>query len=426
MPDDGRWQQLRIGDLIRESRLKGGNGSSAKKLTIRLYGRGVVASTDRGGSEATNYFRRRAGQFAYSKLDCLNGAFGIIPTHLDGYETTLDLPAFDFTGRVDPQWFLKTVARPAFYGRFKFAAIGSRKANRVPTDEFLATRLSIPPLPEQLGIAGVLEAVEEIITQTQALIDTVGKAKHATMRDLLTRGVRRAEAPLRALPAKWVLGRVAENITQIPRDWELVTLIAVAKLESGHTPDRKEPTYWEGKIPWISLQDADALGRLTISETVETIGPVGLATSSARMLPAGTVVLQRTANIGLASIMEREMCTSQHFANWVCGTRLDPYYLQQVFRHMSREWQRLMAGSVLPDIYMGTFKALQILLPPLAEQKQISAIGAAFDRRLEHERDTLTILIETRAALAQELLSGRLRLPESIVARYRNVPAAAA
>jgi type I restriction enzyme S subunit len=93
---------------------------------------------------------------------------------------------------------------------------------------------------------------------------------------------------------------------------------------------------------------------------------------------------------------------------------------------MSREWQRLMAGSVLPDIYMGTFKALQILLPPLAEQKQISAIGAAFDRRLENERDTLAILIETRAALAQELLSGRLRLPESIVARHRNIPAAAA
>jgi type I restriction enzyme S subunit len=174
------------------------------------------------------------------------------------------------------------------------------------------------------------------------------------------------------------------------------------------------------------LQDADALGRLTISETAEMIGPAGLANSSARMLPAGTVVLQRTANIGLASIMEREMCTSQHFANWVCGSRLDRYYLQQVFRHMSREWQRLMAGSVLPDIYMGTFKALQILLPPMAEQKQISAIGAAFDRRLEHERDTLEILIENRAALARELLSGRLRLPKSIIARYHDVPAAAA
>jgi type I restriction enzyme S subunit len=246
------------------------------------------------------------------------------------------------------------------------------------------------------------------------------------MRELLTRGVRRNKAPLKALPARWVLGRVAENVTHIPRDWKLVTLTSLAKLESGHTPDRKEPTYWDGTIPWISLQDADALAKLAISETAEMIGPAGLANSSARMLPSGTVVLQRTANIGLASIMGREMCTSQHFANWVCGSQLDPYYLQQVFRHMSREWQRLMAGSVLPDIYMGTFKALQILLPPLVEQKKISDIGAAFDRRLEHERDTLTILIKNRAALAQELLSGRLRLPESIIARHRGKPAKAA
>ncbi|CAI9122233.1 restriction endonuclease subunit S [Brytella acorum] len=118
--------------------------------------------------------------------------------------------------------------------------------------------------------------------------------------------------------------------------------------------------------------------------------------------------------------MGREMCTSQHFANWICGNKLDPYYLQQVFRHMSREWERLVAGSVLPDIYMGTFKALQILLPPLAEQKKIGEVGVAFDLRIEEERSTLTALSENRKALAQELLSGRVRLPDSMIAHHRD------
>ena len=420
MSGDRHWPPVKISDLIRESRIKGSNGSNARKLTIRLYGRGIIASSDRGGSEATNYYIRKAGQFAYSKLDCLNGAFGIIPPHLDGYETTLDLPTFDFVGEVDPSWFLKTVARPSFYGRFKFAAIGSRKANRVPTEEFLATRLSLPPLPEQRAIADVLSAVEEAIDKTEALIAALAEAKHATMRELLTRGIRREKAPMKPLPSRWVLGRVAEGITHIPADWNLVTLTQIAKLESGHTPDRREPAYWTGNIPWISLQDADALTKVTISETAETIGPLGLANSSARILPAGSVVFQRTANVGLASVMGREMCTSQHFANWICGSKLDPYYLQQLFRHMSREWQRLVAGSVLPDIYMGTFKALQILLPPLAEQKKIGEVGVAFDLRIEEERSTLTALIENRKALAQELLSGRVRLPDSMIARHHD------
>ena len=426
MSSEHSWSQLRIGDLIRESRVKGSNGSSARKLTIRLYGRGVVASKDRGGSEATNYFRRKAGQFVYSKLDCLNGAFGIIPEHLDGYETTLDLPAFDFVGMVDSDWFLKTVSRPAFYGRFKFSAIGSRKANRVPTDEFLATRLSIPPLAEQRAIAEVLAAVEGAIAKREAVINAVRDTKFSIMRELLTRGVRRDKAPMKPLPARWILGRVAEGVTHIPSDWQLITLAKVAKLESGHTPDRKKASYWNGSIPWISLQDADALGKLTISESAESIGPEGVANSSARILPAGTVVLQRTANVGLTSVMEAEMCTSQHFANWVCGAKIDPFYLQQVFRHMSREWLRLSAGSVLPDIYMGTFKSLQILLPPLAEQREIGAVGAAFDLRIEREQAALVEMRQSYLALAQELLSGRLHLPASMIERRRDKPGQAA
>jgi type I restriction enzyme S subunit len=93
---------------------------------------------------------------------------------------------------------------------------------------------------------------------------------------------------------------------------------------------------------------------------------------------------------------------------------------------MSREWGRLIAGSVLPDIYMDTFKALQILVPPLHEQKKIAEVGAAFDRRIEQERDALAALLQNRAALAQELLSGRLRLPDSMIARHRDQPGKAA
>ncbi|WP_054150387.1 restriction endonuclease subunit S [Rhizobium sp. AAP116] len=280
--------------------------------------------------------------------------------------------------------------------------------------------IHLPPIYEQRAVAEVLSKVEGTITKTESLITALIDAKHATMREILTRGIRREKAQMKPLPARWVLGRVAEGVTHIPSDWELVTLTKVAKLESGHTPDRKEPTYWDGNIPWISLQDANALTKVTISESAETIGPLGLANSSARMLPSGTVVLQRTANVGLASVMGREMCTSQHFANWICGNKLDPYYLQQVFRHMSREWGRLVAGSVLPDIYMGTFKALQILLPPLEEQKIIGEVGVAFDLRIEEERGTLAALKDNRAALAQELLSGRISLPDSVIARHRD------
>ncbi len=73
----------KLGDILQESRIPGSDGATARKITVKLYGCGVVPKNDgRRGSAATKYYRRRAGQVIYSKLDFLNGAFGIIPPKL--------------------------------------------------------------------------------------------------------------------------------------------------------------------------------------------------------------------------------------------------------------------------------------------------------------------------------------------------------
>lgn len=409
---------VRLGDILTESRVPGSRGNVARKLTVRLYGRGVVAKTDPGGSEETRYFRRRAGQLIYSKLDCLNGAFGLIPTHLDGYESTADLPAFDIAEDVDPDFLLAVLSRPSFYLRFKSVAIGSRKANRVPSDEFLATRVELPSAAEQAAIAGALRSSAARVGAAEDLTSALLEAKRNVMRGLLTLGVARDPARLRPLREQWVMGRVAEGVESAPEGWRLVPLIRVARLESGHTPSRDRPDWWDGDIPWLSLADTDALGALTVEVTAERVTAEGIRNSSARLLPAGTVVFSRTATVGKSTIMGVSMATSQDFANWVCGPEIEPRYLLQVFRHMTREWERLQEGSTHQTIYMPVFKKLQILLPPRPEQIQIANVGEAFDRRLEAERAYLAELHATRDALAADLLSGRLRMPAAVIARH--------
>lgn len=181
------WVNTPIAKLLTESRLPGSNGELAKKITVKLYGNGVFAKDEkRIGSESTKYFTRKAGQFIYSKLDFLNGAFGIIPEHLDGYESTLDLPAFDFTEYVEPAWLVQYISREEFYSAQLGLANGGRKARRVNPADLLRIEIPLPSLPEQQKIAQVLSTADAEITNLQAQLTKLKLEKKALMQQLLT------------------------------------------------------------------------------------------------------------------------------------------------------------------------------------------------------------------------------------------------
>lgn len=189
------WREHVWGDFLRESRLAGSNGATAKKLSVRLYGKGVQAKEEtQAGSESTRYYRRKAGQFIYSKLDFLNGAFGIVPPELDGYESTLDMPAFDIAETMNPTFLLAYVTRPSFYKSQIGKARGGRKARRVPPEEFLGITVPLPERDEQDRIADVLETCDAEIRQHERRLELLRQQKRGLMQQLLTGQVRVAAA----------------------------------------------------------------------------------------------------------------------------------------------------------------------------------------------------------------------------------------
>src|SRR5690349_9435790 len=101
-------------------------------------------------------------------------------------------------------------------------------------------------------------------------------------------------------------------------DWSWRPLCALADLQSGHTPSRRRPEWWGGNVPWLALPDIRRLHGKYAYETGENTNDSGLANSSARLLPVGTVCVSRTASIGFVTILGRPMATSQDFCNWVC------------------------------------------------------------------------------------------------------------
>jgi type I restriction enzyme S subunit len=187
-------------------------------------------------------------------------------------------------------------------------------------------------------------------------------------------------------------------------------------MRTGHTPSRSEPEYWEGSdIPWFTLADVWQLreGRQKyLGETKERISRLGLENSAAELLPAGTVVLSRTASVGFSGIMPVPMATSQDFWNWVPGGKLVSEYLLYAFRSMQHEFERLIMGSTHKTIYQPDAARLAIAVPPIAEQaamvRYIDRETEQIDQMVAKVEAAIERLQEYRAALITAAVTGKI------------------
>ncbi len=256
------------------------------------------------------------------------------------------------------------------------------------------TQVPVAPRPEQARIVGLLReqrvAVERARAAAEARLEAAAALTYAHLRTAFQELTPLATDDIR--PAA-------------PRGWRWVTLRTVARLESGHTPSRYHPEYWGGEIPWIALPDIRALDGKVATDTAEHTNELGIANSAARVLPAGTVVLSRTASVGFVTIMGRPMATSQDFVNWVCGPELDHRFLAYLLRASRAHIRSLASGAVHKTVYMPTVEAFVVCLPALEEQ---SRIADALDRELA-EAEAIQRIVGAELAAIEALPAALLR-----------------
>ena len=178
------WGKDTLEPYLTESRISGDTGLTAKKITVKLWGKGVIEKEEKyAGSSNTQYFIRKAGQFIYSKLDFQNQAFGIIPNELNGYQSTLDLPTFDIQN-IDSKFLLEYVMRREFYEYQGLIANGSRKAKRIHPEDFLVMPVRIPSIEEQQAIGAYFSNLDNIINSHQEKISQLEILKKKLLQDM--------------------------------------------------------------------------------------------------------------------------------------------------------------------------------------------------------------------------------------------------
>lgn len=234
----------------------------------------------------------------------------------------------------------------------------------------------VPPLAEQKVIANKLETLLAQVENTKARLENIPKILKRFRQSVLAAAVSgRLTEEWRGTPS-CSFGKppltIGPEKEEAPDGWRWEKLTDLAILESGHTPRKSKPEYWEnGDVPWISLQDIRKAHGKVITSTKFMPNMEGINNSSARLLPAGTVCFSRDISVGYTTVMGREMATTQHFVNWVCGERINNIYLMYSFMAARNHLTISGQGSTVKTIYMPACKQFRLLTPPLEEQTEI-------------------------------------------------------
>ncbi|MBZ0127469.1 MAG: restriction endonuclease subunit S, partial [Rhodocyclaceae bacterium] len=162
--------------------------------------------------------------------------------------------------------------------------------------------------------------------------------------------------------------------------WQRKTIDAVCEVVNGGTPKTGLPDYWNGPHQWITPAEMGKRATPYIGQTERTLTDAGLQNSSARLLPAQSVILSSRAPIGHLVINTMPMATNQGCKGLVPRDGLDCKYLYYYLTSIVPLLNDLGTGATFKELSGGKLKEVPISVPPLPEQHRIVAIlDAAFD-----------------------------------------------
>ncbi|MCK8047170.1 restriction endonuclease subunit S [Shewanella sp. 1CM18E] len=268
----------------------------------------------------------------------------------------------------------------------------------------------LPPLPEQQKIAAILTSVDEVIEKTQAQIDKLKDLKTAMMQELLTNGVGTKQGTGDGESYIPHTEFKDSPVGRIPKSWEVLPLSKVAKLERGrfsHRP-RNDPAFYNGDIPFLQTGDIPKESPY-ITKFSQTLNEKGLRVS--KLFPAGTLVITIAATIGEIGILEFD----SSFPDSLVGIKVNPIkadsmYVLYVMRYLKGELDLLAPQTAQKNINLDILNPFVIPVPPLFEQIQISKSLEAIDGRLNILNLKLSKIQNTKKALMQDLLTGKVRV----------------
>jgi len=292
--------------------------------------------------------------------------------------------------RVDYSFLYFIYNSPAVRKQIAEQSSGTKVKHTSP-DRLRHVLVLLPPLPEQTKIAQILSIWDKAIATTEKLIGNSQQQKKALMQSLLTGNKR--------LPG-------------FEEEWRDIKLGDISTLTAGATPLTSKKEYWGGNIPWMNSGEIN----LKKIESVEgRITDAGLKNSSTKILPRNCLLIALAGQgktRGTVALNKIELCTNQSIAAAIFDQKkVSPEFVFQNMDYRYSELRSLSGGDGgRGGLNLSILRSVGIYLTPLQEQQKIAAVLTAADNEIELLQKKLAFLKQEKAALMQQLLTGKRRV----------------
>lgn len=161
----------------------------------------------------------------------------------------------------------------------------------------------------------------------------------------------------------------------LPEGWRRARIKDVARVRSGATPlrDKREEYFVDGAVPWVKTLD---LNEGVLTETDECITDRAVAETSAKVVPAGSVLVAmyggfgqigRTARLGVAAATNQAVSALLELDPGV-----DAEFMHEVLMAGRPRWKRVAASTRKdPNITKRDVENFEFPLPSPEKQRQV-------------------------------------------------------
>lgn len=343
--------------------------------------------------DKTNYKIVKPGEFAYNPARINIGSIGLQKENFDVIISSLYV-CFSLDKEQSNTYFENWFKSYDFSKEITRNLEGSVR-EYLFYENFSNIKLPVPPLEEQQKIAEILMQCDKVIKLYEKEIDELKKLKKACLRKMF--------------PQK------GKNVPELrfagfTEPWEQRKLGEMADVIGGGTPSTSNSEYWDGDIDWYV--PAEIIDQVFVDSSKRKITKQGYENSSAKMLPAGTVLFTSRAGIGKTAILRKEACTNQGFQSIVPHkNELDSYFIFSRTEELKRYGETKGAGSTFVEVSGKQMASMDILMPKtIDEQQQIGSYFRNLDNLINLHQRKLEEQKKQKKSLMQLLLTGIVRV----------------